>query len=194
MVGDGYVASEQSYDSVMVDIETTGLDPAHSHILQIAAVRFDLKSQRFDVTDTYNRCLLPVAPGRYWDEGTRQWWNSQKEEVLSDIMFRGEDPALVMKDFATWVGRTDCNGPLQFWSKPISFDYPFIQSYGRQFNVNVPFHYRHAKDLNTFIYAQGHNIDEFWRTVDPIGEAHNALSDVLWQIIGLFKSMEKELV
>jgi len=177
-----------TYDSVMVDLETTGLDPSHSAIIQIAAVRFDLETKQIDTSEMFDRCLASELPTRYWDVSTRQWWAQQKAETFENILIRAEDPKLVIDDFTLWLQRTPCRKPLQFWSKPISFDWPFLQSYWRQFGHIPPLHYRHAKDLNTYIYARGHTIDEFWKSIPSSGDKHNALNDVIYQIAGAFKA------
>lgn len=177
------------YPDVMVDVETTGLDPSHSHILQIAAVRFNLEEKTIDTSEFFNRCLNQTTPNRFWDPGTRDWWMGQKAEVFEDIMVRAEDPALVMAAFEDFALRTRSEVPIRFWAKPTSFDFPFIQSYCRQFDRHIVFHYRHAKDVNTYLYAKGHtDIDAFWKGIETGADKHNALNDCIYQIAGLFQA------
>lgn len=177
------------FNDVMVDIETTGLDPSHSHILQIAAVRFNLEEQTIDTSEMFDRCLWQTTPNRFWDPGTRDWWMGQKASVLQDIIDRGEQPAAVMAAFEDFLIRTRAEKPLRFWCKPLSFDWPFIQSYVRQFDRQMICHYRHAKDLNTYIYAKGHtDIDAFWKGIHTEGDKHNAIFDCIHQIHGLFQA------
>ena len=172
----------------MVDIETTGTQPNRSGIIQIAAVKFNLKDRSVS-PKVFDRCLR-MAPHRSWDESTRQWW-AKNPQVLDEIVVRGEDPGIVMRDFADFCMD---NGGLQmnFWGKPISFDYAFISSYLHDYNQPNPFSYRNANDLNTFLRAL-----YFPNPVDTSdepklqGTAHNAIYDTLYQIQLLFHHTDK---
>jgi len=179
---------ENQFYDVMVDVETTGTQPEHTAMIQLAAVRFNLKARAIDTTSMFNRCLL-IPAGRFWDEDTRQWWGQQKREVLQDIYSRMEDPAKVMRDFVEWVGHPGAE-PLRFWAKPTTFDYSFVQSYCRQFDVMNPFHFRFATDMNSYIrgLAKDPSLPTF--KTDFQGDAHNALFDVINQIDAVFKAEE----
>lgn len=171
-----------SFYDVMVDLESTGTDPDETGILQIAAVKFNFADKT--VGPTFDRCLT-LAPKRYWDEGTRHWWSQQKASVLRQILARGEDPATVLNAFADWVrdGQTE---PVRFWSKPTHFDFVFLSSYFRQFDVENPFHYRYAVDMNSFLRGW-HKSTEVPNVEVPFaGDAHNALFDCLHQIKTVF--------
>jgi hypothetical protein len=168
---------------VMVDIETTGTDPAHAAIIQLAAVRFDVETKEIDTAHMFDRCQW-MAPGRFWDEDTRTWWNKQKPGILDGIYDRMEDPAVVMQDFFNWVNSITTIVPLRLWAKPTSFEFPFISSYMRQFNLHMPFHFRYAVDLNSYLLGKGHQIGGYWKDIEFQGDEHNALHDVLYQIKG----------
>lgn len=168
------------FNDVMVDVETTGLNYENTAVIQVAAVKFNLKERAVDSSSMFNRCLS-IPPRRYWDEGTRHWWSEQKREVLQDIYSRMEDPKTVMEEFATWAGYSPSE-PLRFWAKPAHFDYSFISSYFSQFEIPNPFHYRYVTDLNSYIrgLAKDPTVESF--RVDFDGDAHNALYDVIHQI------------
>ena len=167
------------FPEVMVDVETTGTDPSHSHMIQLSAVRFNLKEGTID-PNVFDRCLH-MAPGRFWDEGTRTFW-AQFPDVLSDISARMEFPERVMQGFARWAGKG-----LRMWAKPISFDYSFVASYCRQFNIDMPFAFTGptgAMDQNTFIRAR-HFPDvppKYEDQLEFVGDKHNGLDDVFHQI------------
>jgi hypothetical protein len=151
-------------------------------------VKFNLAEKTIDVNDMFNRCLFPSAPNRYWDEGTRDWW-SNMPDLLGRITAQSEEPEDVLDAFWLFMSKIESPTPVRFWSKPISFDFPFVSSYMRQFGKNMPLHYRHAKDLNTYIWARGHHdVDAFWKGIPFEGEKHNALHDVINQIKGAFSA------
>lgn len=164
------------FPDCMVDIETTGLRPDHNQIIQIAAVKFNLEKGTISPS-FFNRCLYPV-PGRYWDEGTRIWWSSN-EELLASLNAKMEPAEKVMRDFASWAG-FDMN----FWAKPISFDFPFVASYFNQFELTNPFNFRAAIDQNSFIRGRHFPLapPKYEKTIEFDGTAHNAIDDVLHQI------------
>lgn len=169
----------------MVDIETQGTSPGFSGILQIAAVKFNLDTEEFD-PDVFDRCPAPL-PNRFWSEGTKEFWG-KFPKVLSGIYARQEDPRPVFEDFGQWVSGYDT--PLRFWSKPLSFDWPFIASHYEQLGLEMPFHYRTARDLNTYIACCNDRRAEHvsMREVEDAhtGSLHNALSDCVLQIKMLF--------
>ena len=177
------------YPDIMVDVETTGLSIDDSAMIQLAAVRFNLKERTIDNSSMFNKALA-IPPKRYWDEGTRRWWSEQKRSILEDIYARMEDPHNVMQEFADWVGYSPLV-PHRFWAKPIHFDYPFVQSYLSQFGIANPFHFRWATDVNSYIRGMANNPDvEQFKTGTFHGDAHNAIFDVINQIDALFQASE----
>ena len=170
------------YPNIMIDIETTGTDPEHSAIIQISAVAFNLEAKTIDVENMFDRCLV-MAPDRYWDEGTREWW-SQFPDVYAEICLRSEQPNVVMDDFHAWVMERQLLEPAVMWAKPLSFEAPFLTSYFRQFGKTQPFKYWMARDLNSYIHGRGHKHKTFWDSMEFHGDKHNALHDVLHQIQG----------
>lgn len=176
------------FPDVMVDVETTGTSIDYAHILQIAAVRFNLETGEIDTSSMYNRSMLPTTPHRFWDEDTRQWWGRQKEGLLESIMENAFPPQNVMPEFQLWAAQTPSDRPIRFWSKPLSFDYPLVSSYFKQYQIANPFAYWAARDVNTYIEAKGHDPKPFWKEIEFEGDAHNALFDVLHQIKGLLKA------
>ncbi len=176
------------YNDVMVDIETGGTNPVDTPMIQLAAVKFDLKTRTIDTENMFNRCL-EIPPRRYWDEGTRTWWSTQNRALLEDIYARMEPAEEVMEAFKVWAG-TSPSEPLRFWAKPTSFDYSFVQSYFNDMKVYNPFHFRWAVDLNSFIrgLARDSTVESF--KTDFKGDAHNALHDCINQIDMAFKAMD----
>jgi hypothetical protein len=180
------------YLDVMVDLETTGTEPGASAIIQIAGVRFDYASGAI-MPETFDRCLM-VPPGRYFDEDTRNWWLKDKRHILTSIMGRMERPRVVLEDFITWckVGVDPYNDTLRLWAKPSHFEFPFIESYCRQFELPNPFHYREVNDMNSWIRGRywPQTPPPFERSIPFEGDAHSALFDVFHQLKVLYAVKE----
>lgn len=175
----------EHYTDAMVDIETTSTEASRGAILQIAAVKFNAKTRK--VSPNFFCKSLTIPKWRYWDESTRNWWLEQKEGVLIDIMQKAEPWHTVIHELCEWAWPA---GHLTFWSKPTHFDFNFISSYCYDLNLEQPFHYRQANDLNTFL--RGLYYPERVPNVDlPFtGDAHNALNDTLYQLKVLFHHLD----
>ncbi|MES0183298.1 3'-5' exoribonuclease [Mesorhizobium sp. C386A] len=72
-----------------------------------------------------------------------------------------------------------------------SFDYSFIQSYFRQFNLHLPFHYRYAA-TEQLHRRHATEPDHPEINVPFSGDVHNALHDVLHQIKTVFVASEQQ--
>lgn len=179
-----------NFQDVMVDIETTGTQPNRSAMIQLAAVKFNLEDQT--VSPSYFNRSLKIPHWRSWDEDTRQWWSKQPD-TLNAIMSKAEDPYVVMRDFADWS--IQANGPpLRFWAKPTTFDFMFVTSYLKDFNQPIPFDFREATDMNSYLrglYAP----EPIDRSDEPklVGVAHDAIYDSLHQIKVLFHHQQRVL-
>lgn len=171
------------FPDTMIDIETTGTDPSHLAIIQISAVRFNYETMAID-PNIFDICL-DVAPGRFWDEGTRDWWHGtpDRAELLQRIQSRGQDPRAAFRAFRDWTWEPGFAGQ-RMWAKPISFEWPAIQSYATMFGETLPFHFRDAVDLNSFCrgMAGEPGADPLEKTIPFEGEEHNAIDDVMHQI------------
>lgn len=173
------------YPDVMIDLETTGTRPETTHIIQIAAVRFNLKTRDVD-PNFFDRCLLPV-PTRFWSEDTRKWWSTMPD-TLNGIWGRMEPAQRVLEDFREWVG----HDVPTLWAKPSHFEFPFLSSYFNDLGVPMPFHFRNVNDQNSWIRGRFHpetapNIE---KELPFVGVPHNALHDVLHQIKVVFAAAD----
>ena len=137
------------YPDIMCDIETTGTDPSRTAMIQLAAVRFNIVEGTVD-TSSFFKQNLAIPPGRFWDEGTRKWWS--KMPTLRDSILNNCRPAkVVMEEFQAWVVKGFVGDqPTRFWSKPQSFDWPFVSSYFEQYEMANPMSFREAVDMRSY--------------------------------------------
>jgi len=175
---------------MMVDVETTGTNPEFAAVMQIAAIKFNHGTE--EIGPTFNRALA-LAPNRFWDDDTKSWWMRQKRSVFDGIVARMEDPRAVTEAFYRYALEDAPPGGYRFWAKPTSFDWPMIAGYMRQYALPMPFHYRQARDVNTYIAAcmdNGVEHKELEHITAP-GDAHNALHDCVLQLKKVFAAKNK---
>lgn len=170
------MSDTKQYTDVMVDLETTGTLPDRNAIIQISAVKFNLKTMEVS-PDFFDQCLT-VPKHRSWDEGTRKWWSKQMV-TLDAIQDRARPWQDVFIEFVEWAYPM---GSLRFWSKPTHFDYNFISSYCHDLDLYQPFSYREATDMNSFLRGLYFPDPVKKLELEFQGVAHNAIDDTLHQI------------
>lgn len=171
---------------VMVDLETTGLDPHNNHIAQIGAVKFNYLTgavgESFCINVDINKMPKREGLQRHWMPSTKHWWNRQDKSIREGVFEKPYDPKIAMNAFMNWCFPLNS---LRFWCKGKHFDYPFIESYLRELGVPNAFHYRQVEDMGSFI--DGLYFPEPRQVVKykDVGDAHNALSDAINQLAEL---------
>lgn len=182
---------DDSMTDMMIDVETTGTNPAHGAVIQLAGIKFNYSTGK--IGKPFNQSLQ-MAPGRFWDEDTRRWWGEQKPSILQGIITRAQPPQDVMKAFLQYASEGAPRGGYRFWSKPLSFDWGFVAGYCAQYGYPMPFQFWRARDLRSFIAglrgldAENVNMDH----VVLSGDAHNALYDCAYQIKQLFAAKNND--
>jgi hypothetical protein len=167
---------------LMVDTETTGLySPDSNGILQLAAIKFNFETG--EIGPFFDRCPA-LLPNRYWEEGTRRFWQVENAQLYHSFVMRAEDPAIVFSDFTAFV----CGSPpLRFWAKPTRFDWPIVESHYTQLGLPMPFQHWNTRDLNTYIAARCGGVEHVDMShIEMEGTAHNALADSVHQLKMLF--------
>ena len=179
------------FTDVMVDIETGGLDASRTPILQIAAVKFNLEAGTI-CSNFFDQCL-DIPEHRNWDQSTLAWWAQQKSSTLEDILARARPWLQVMNEFADFSYQ---NPGLRMWAKPTHFDFVFVDSYFKDANLPNPFHYRIARDLNSYLEGLFYGTPDGQLKIQEVnalpftGAVHNGLDDTLHQIKMLFHAKE----
>ncbi len=175
--------NKDDFPDVMLDIETTGTDSASCAIIQISAVRFNLRDRTVS-PDFFDRCLM-IPQTRFWQEGGRDFWVKRKE-LFNQIAARMEDPEVVLRALIQW-----CGGQRTLWAKPSHFEFPFLEGYLKRYELQNPFFYRTVNDQNSFFRGLywPETPPDFERQLPLTGTLHDGLSDTLHQLKVLFHTV-----
>lgn len=170
------------FQHIMCDIETTGVKPDRNHIIQICAVRFNLKTGEYD-PNLFEVCLNPnTASWRNQDPSTMTWWQDpERQPIYDSIIEKSLDSRLAIQAFANWLGKER----LVFWGNRNGFDYMFLQSYFADCGVPFPFKFWDSKDLLSYTegLCNGANVPFIKKnSLEFIGQKHNAIDDTLHQL------------
>lgn len=163
---------------VMIDIETMG-NTNNAPIIQIGAAYFDFESK--DISDPYliNVNLADaIANGAKPDGSTILWWLSQSKEARESLtakdtpMFK---EAFALADFNKYVKKAK-----RVWSHA-TFDFVILCESMKRCGIKPNMHYRSARDIRTLVWMTGDS-KSVVESTPARGVAHNALSDVMFQI------------
>ncbi len=170
------------FQHIMCDIETTGVKPDRNHIIQICAVRFNLKTGEYD-PNLFEVCLNPnTASWRNQDPSTMTWWQDpERQPIYDSIIEKSFDSKIAIQAFAHWLGKER----LVFWGNRNGFDYMFLQSYFADCGVPFPFKFWDSKDLLSYTegLCNGANVPFIKKnSLEFIGQKHNAIDDTLHQL------------
>lgn len=163
---------------IMIDIETTGLNPCKNIITSIASVGFTIEDREAYQEDVGNVVRIRAIGSRSDNPKTLVFRKKHQVDLKEQIY-----PEIMIQDFFKILfDRIDKN--TYVWSKPVHFDIAFLESYYNEFNVDIPWHYRNVRDLNTFIWAHGGDPKEVFERVIKITHysAHDPYYDALLQI------------
>ena len=87
--------------NLMVDIETTGLDPTKNAIIQIGALPFDLNilakgRKGFKMS-------LTIPSDRKWNNATKKWWKETNLELLNEITKNPTNFIIALTQFKLYI-------------------------------------------------------------------------------------------
>ena len=164
---------------VLLDLETSGVNPNTAAIIQIGAVKFDPFSG--EMGETF-KVSLKMPRNRYWQEDTRKFWLSRLP-LFNEIVKDEKDTYEGFKSFIDWVNKDTINP--RVWSKPLSFDVPFIASYCEQYDVPNPFNHWEHRDVRSFLMGiYGENLPklEMKNGLTEHDALCDAVNEALWVI------------
>lgn len=184
--------STKRFKDYMIDIETTGLNPGRHAMIQLSAVPFNLETQ--EVADTFFDSYLSIPEWRHFHTETLQWWMSKNRNVYEHICANQGSIVKALHDFASFVQTYTIDGVRpNFWMKR-PFDWMFVESYYRDFEIKCPFHYQNVIEMTS--YLKGTVLSDTTPVVEGLvkeGVAHNAYWDCKNQINLLFGAINQEL-
>jgi hypothetical protein len=172
---------------IMVDCETTGVNAHINGMFQLSGIKFNYDTG--EVGDSFDG-FLSLLPFRQWNEGTRDFWMVKRRDAYAQAVGKMQPGPQVLHNFFNWVTKDGPPQGYRMWAKPITFDFGFLASHMEQVDLPMPFHYRYARDLNTFLAALSGTADH--SSVEDIvpfpanGIPHNSLHDAAWQLDQLF--------
>jgi hypothetical protein len=178
----------------MMDIETLGTKPG-CQILTLAVVRFDPYT---NTTDTiyerfYKRIDLEDSKKYNFkvDPATLKWWNDQSEEVRKEAFENQprEDLKSVLLELNSFLTTTSKKQTLYMWSHGKEFDIPIVEYAMTELRVPILWRFWDTRDTRT-VYAIADVDLKTIKTPEGFKE-HNALGDVLKQIVGVKRSFQK---
>ena len=175
---------------IMADVETMGLNPHTDGLIQLSAIKFNMKTRA--IGSAFDRCPAP-QPFRGWDESTREFWLGKNLEVYKSIIVRQEPPVPVYQAFQRFCTEGAPEGGYRIWAKPSKFDWPFIESNMLQAGLSMPTAHWNSRDMNSFIcglmgQSERPNIEQY---VPFQGDKHNGLHDCAYQIEVLFYALDR---
>lgn len=181
--------SSETFDHVMIDIETMSLHPHNAMILSIGLVEFNpcrpsglILGER----KLIRPCLAEqLALGRHVDPKTQKFWMDQKAEAREHWL----SPGLRMSLADTLKAvRFFTRNARRIWANGTQFDLSNIVGLAEQMHETEPmWYYRAPRDMRTFCEetAQTRNTGEIGPVLDFLEEYkiidHEPISDCIKQ-------------
>lgn len=173
---------ENTFQHVMVDLETYGLRPGCT-IRSIGAVAFSFmheNTRKFEINVSREDSK---TLGFKEEPSTIMWWETQPEAVRNQFNLTAYPVNVAIARFIQFF--KESNAPF-IWSHGANFDLPILDFAFDLFKQPAPWHYANTRDTRT-IYWMG-DIDS--RTEEFDGVRHTALADAEHQVKCLRKAMK----
>lgn len=158
---------------IMLDLETLATSP-DSVILTIGAIKFDPFDTDVEMgPGLYHRINVDeqIDLGRHVDQGTVDWWGTQKEEVREEAL--GEHNRISLEEFTKDLNKFVV-GATRIWAQGPVFDIVILENLYRQLGKPTPWPFYVIRDSRTLLKALGD-------TRKGGALLHNALADCVSQ-------------
>lgn len=184
---------------LMVDVETTGLNPWRHRITSLGAVAFhagpDWIAPILPGKNAFYRAISLLSPdlfSEFWDAKTEAWRKENKVDTME--MEFGDQPLLyteraLLEKFLAWVKLTKDNTnstAVYFWAKPSHFDWNFYDQLVDRCDLRHVaeelLHRHRVVDCASITAGWGVDWKEAEAAVPMNGAKHNAYIDADWQV------------
>lgn len=171
---------------VMIDIETLSTDKT-AVILTIGAIKFNRKEDPKSIDKMekfYCRIVQDSCTklGMTIDGSTQKWWDSQSEESKYETLLNPDrmDIQLALTNLSKFIGTSR-----YIWANSPNFDCVILENAYGLCNLKVPWKFWNLRDCRTIYDLASVNLKDI---SNP--NAHHALYDCYYQILGVSKSMK----
>jgi len=169
-----------SYEHVMIDFETLGIDP-NCVVLSLGAVKFD--ETGVDGKDTFHHLFNvqdQLDADRTVTASTISWWMGQSDNARAQFSEQSRirlGPGLVLDAFNRWWGDAK-----YIWSHGSNFDTVILDDLMHMWGRHTPWRYSDVRDTRTLfdMFNKTHPSfqEELMVNLKPAGvTAHDALID-----------------
>lgn len=171
---------------IIIDIETSGIDPDKHGVLSVGAIEFENPDNQF-YTESY------LSPDLDYEEETAAVHGFNLEQVRDETR---ESPYILIKSLVDWMQKISDRTPAGVHIA--SFDLQFLQRLAHREKINWPLGKR-SVDLHTLVYGhvqrnqpdlyqpinQRSNINsnfiQRYCGITEVPFPHNALTDAKWE-------------
>ena len=191
---------DKKFNKFMVDIETTGTKPDINHVVEISIVPFDLVPNSIIVSPPEYHLKFKLNHNqlhRTYNQQTMVWWGKQTKVIADDVFSQFYNEEInnknVLLQLAVFITQLS-KGDTQFWAKPNSFDFMFMQSLFEDLGVIFPFRYWMAVDMAGFCaglaFKQQKVLDYTIYKPEVREKAHDSMGDCYFQLDWIQNALE----
>jgi hypothetical protein len=159
---------------IMLDLETTGVDPGCC-VLSIGAISFDINAHSFEVDIDHQSCK---DVGLVDDPDTMKWW-SRQDPAAYERAFSGSTPIIkALGSFTDWFTKLGKGESAFIWGNGADFDIPILKAAYDACGMKAPW-----KPYNGRCYRTLKNLYKDVKAPPFDGIKHTALADARFQAL-----------
>lgn len=181
---------------VMLDIETLGTN-IDATVFQIAGCHFN--GNTGEIIEEFNQIIdLNTVKDPNVDGSTIKWWTDPERVMLLSKLLHSENAVSDKKAFSLlrdWLKKLNGkDNELYLWGNGIAFDNVKIKHQLEKRGMKYSVHFRNDRDLRTILELacekSGLEKKEILDSIPMVGELHDAIADVKYQIDVFVKCRE----